>query len=194
MQTKPARRRQELLFHRPHPKKKLILGHHRNFSIALDRRAVRGNGKQVLTKTESVPLPPSFCVIREGFRYETYIDWDRRTNKGARAIELSSGSRPFRRLWRKDSSKSPPRGAVIQRGRFAFLVREYGAARRGESPAGPASLMPFTSSCCAGPTNEVYRWFETVASYARRQPVLTWPLVTVWASSRNRSSLFLKPN
>lgn len=138
----------------------------------------------------------------EGFRDETYLDWERNykweahkqwdevlsrtmyrsllksgefAEISARAVRIESRTNllfSFEKMALRDAVKSNSGAQAFAEGLYDFLYGAGSAQRKFE------------------------RWCETVAALPRKQTrVLTWPLVTVWGFiALPETHIFLKPN
>ena len=137
----------------------------------------------------------------EGFRDETYIDWERDYKEAAhQQWEASLGRREFRRLLDAgDFAEIAARAARIEGKTNLLFSFEKMALRDALNPAEGAEafargLFDFLQGK-GGDRQRFERWIETVAALPRRQTrVLTWPLATVFGFiAQPEKHFFLKP-
>lgn len=138
----------------------------------------------------------------EGFRDETYIDWERGYKWTAHEQwNEQLGKAEFRRLLANQEFAEVAARAVRIESRTNLLFSfEKMALRDAVKPAAGAKafalgLFEFLHAN-RSPQSRFERWIEVVGALPRRQTrVLTWPVVTVFAFlAQPREHFFLKPN
>jgi hypothetical protein len=137
-----------------------------------------------------------------GFRDETYVDWERGYKWAAHEVwEETLGRAEFRRLLAKREFDEIARRAVGLEARTNLLFSFEKMALRDavRMPGGAETFARGLYEFVYGGTStrsRFERWVEAVASLPRRQTrVLTWPLVTVFGFIGDpKTHVFLKPN
>ena len=138
----------------------------------------------------------------EGFRDETYVDWERGYKWTAHQSWLEVlGPAEHRALLRSGEFKEVARRAVQIESRTNLLFSFEKMALRDAvtTAAGAEAFAKGLAGFLHGkgdPRKRFERWCEVVASLPRRQTrVLTWPLVTVFGFIADPDQhIFLKPN
>ncbi|MBA3650578.1 MAG: hypothetical protein H0W66_03610, partial [Chthoniobacterales bacterium] len=138
----------------------------------------------------------------DGFREETYIDWERAYKWSAheRWAEVL-GPKEFKRLLATGRYAEIAAHAVRIESRTNLLFSFEKMALRDavKSAAGAKRFATGLFEFLHGRDDDearFTRWCETVAALPRRQTrVLTWPLLTVWGFiAQPEEHFFLKPN
>jgi len=137
----------------------------------------------------------------DGFRDETYLDWERDYKwSAARTWNQQLGRDAMRALLRDGRHVDLARAAVRIESRTNLLFSFEKMALRDAiaTPAGAEAFAEGLHDWLHGPGSEEKRfeqWCETVAQLPRRQTrVSTWPVVTVFGFlARPRVHFFLKP-
>jgi hypothetical protein len=139
----------------------------------------------------------------EGFRDETYIEWERGYKwETHERWEEALGREEFRGLLRRGEFAEIAARAVRveQRSRhsmiFSFEKMALRDAVRSESGARAFAEGLYGLLHGGGKLERRFNeWVDTVAALPRRQTrVLTWPMVTVWGFlAQPRTHIFLKP-
>jgi hypothetical protein len=140
----------------------------------------------------------------DGFRDETYLDWERnyKAEAHARWVELL-GPEAYRALLRAGRHSEVAANAVRIESRTNLLFSFEKMALRDavRTPRGARifaeGLDEFLHGTGGGsPRARFERWCDAVGSLPRRQTrVLTWPVVTVFGFIANpKAHVFLKPN
>jgi hypothetical protein len=161
-------------------------------------------------KAEQPRIPPAAQRARrkflrffpDGFRDETYIDWERGYKAAAHEAWEESLSRfEMRSLIRKgDFAEIANRAARIEgKTNLLFSFEKMALRDAVKSPEGAEAFANGLYAFLHGRGSDRQRfeqWIETVAALPRRQTrVLTWPLVTVFGFiAQPEKHIFLKPN
>jgi hypothetical protein len=138
----------------------------------------------------------------EGFRDETYLDWERDYKwRAHEQWDEVLGRDAFRSLLRKDEFAEIAAHAVRIESRTNLLFSFEKMALRDavKSPEGARSFAEGLYDLlfgAGGVERRFERWCETVATLPRRQTrVLTWPVVTVFGFiAQPDLHIFFKPN
>lgn len=138
----------------------------------------------------------------EGFRDETYIDWERGYKENAHQQWTEQLSRAeFRRLLAAEQFAEVAAHAVRIESRtnllFSFEKMALRDAVKSEAGAKAFSVGLFDLLHGTGTLQRRFEhWIEVVAQLPRRQTrVLTWPVVTVFGFiAQPETHFFLKPN
>ncbi len=141
-------------------------------------------------------------VFRDGFRDETYLDWERNYKWQAHVQwEALLGRAQLRSLIRANEFAEIAVRAVRIESRTNLLFSFEKMALRDavRTPAGARAFATGLSDFLHGSANlerRFERWCETIASLPRKQTrALTWPLVTVFGFiAQPETHIFLKPN
>jgi hypothetical protein len=141
-------------------------------------------------------------VFPDGFRDETYLDWERNYKWQAhREWEAQLGRAELRSLIRGGEFDEIAARAVRIESRTNLLFSFEKMALRDavKSPAGARAFATGLYEFLHGRGSDEVKfraWCDTVAALPRRQTrVLTWPLVTVWGFiAQPEKHFFLKPN
>jgi hypothetical protein len=138
----------------------------------------------------------------DGFRDETYIDWERDYKEAAHELWVASlGRAEFGSLLKAgEFAEIAQRAARIEGKTNLLFSFEKMALRDAIKP--PEGAEAFARGLYeflhgrGGDRARFERWVETIASLPRRQTrVLTWPMATVWGFiARPEKHFFLKPN
>jgi hypothetical protein len=138
----------------------------------------------------------------EGFRDETYIDWERGYKAAAHEAWTGAlGKKEHRALLEAGDFAEVARRAVLIESRTNLLFSFEKMALRDAVRIGSGAetfargLYEFLHGR-GGVRQRFERWCEAVESLPRRQTrVLTWPLVTVFGFiAQPETHIFLKPN
>jgi hypothetical protein len=138
----------------------------------------------------------------EGFRDETYIDWERGYKwKAHEQWTAALGRQQFKQLLSEQKFAEIASEAVKIESRTNLLFSFEKMALRDavKSKAGAETFARGLYDFLHGGGDEerkFKRWCEVVAQLPRRQTrVLTWPLVTIWGFiAQPEKHFFLKPN
>jgi hypothetical protein len=138
----------------------------------------------------------------DGYRDETYIDWERDYKWAAHERwEQVLSHADFKRMLRAGEHAEIARRAVTIESRTNLLFSFEKMALRDavKSPAGAEAFAEGLYAFLHGADDDKQsfeRWVEAVAELPRRQTrVLTWPLVTVFGFiAQPKKHIFLKPN
>lgn len=138
----------------------------------------------------------------EGFRDETYVDWERGYKWDAhKRWDAALGQERFRTLLKQNRHADIAAKAVSIESRTNLLFSFEKMALRDaiKSPAGARAFADGLYEFLHGSGNLQQRfdaWRDVVAALPRRQTrVLTWPVVTIWGFlAQPRIHFFLKPN
>jgi hypothetical protein len=140
--------------------------------------------------------------FREGFRDETYIDWERGYKWNAHEQWIDAlGPKQFKTLLsrRKYAEIAGHAVRIESRTNLLFSFEKMALRDAVKSPAGAELFANGLYQFLHGAGNSetrFSRWCETVGRLPRRQTrVLTWPLATVWGFiAQPDRHFFLKPN
>src|SRR5436309_842663 len=138
----------------------------------------------------------------EGFRDETYLEWERNYKWNAHMQwEEVLNRRTFAALLRENQFQAIAAHAVRIESRTNLLFSFEKMALRDavKSPAGAKTFAEGLFAFVHGGgsiENRFSHWIEAVAELPRRQTrVLTWPLLTVFGFiAQPQTHIFLKPN
>ena len=138
----------------------------------------------------------------EGFRDETYVDWERGYKWEAhKRWEAALGEKQFRALLKQNSHAAIAAQAVSIESRTNLLFSFEKMALR-DAIKSPGGAKAFATGLCeflhgGGSLQARFdEWRDVVAELPRRETrVLTWPVVTIWGFlAQPRTHFFLKPN
>lgn len=138
----------------------------------------------------------------EGFRDETYLDWERGYKWDAhKRWDATLNEERFRSLLKQNRHAEIATHAVSIESRTNLLFSFEKMALR-DAIKSSAGAKPFAQGLYdflhgAGSHQERFdAWRDVVAELPRRQTrVLTWPVVTIWGFlAQPRTHFFLKPN
>jgi len=138
----------------------------------------------------------------EGFRDETYIDWERGYKWNAHQQWMKVLAPEQFKTLLGDKKYAEIAGQAIRiesRTNLLFSFEKMALRDAVKSPAGAELFASGLYELLHGRGNDetrFSRWCEAVARLPRRQTrVLTWPLVTVWGFiAQPERHFFLKPN
>jgi hypothetical protein len=138
----------------------------------------------------------------EGFRDETYLDWERNYKVAAhRSFEETLGAAEFRNLLEEGRHAEAASRAIRVEARthllFSFEKMALRDAVRSPEAAGRFAEGLFDFLHGDGPLESRFTlWCEVIAGLPRRQTrVLTWPVATVFGFlARPKEHFFFKPN
>ena len=140
--------------------------------------------------------------FKNGFREETYIDWERGyKEKAHNQWEEMLSRRDFELLLkRRDHGEIAARAVRIEsRTNLLFSFEKMALRDAVKTPAGARAFAEGIHAFLHGGAaaeKRFERWCEVIAALPRKQTrVLTWPLVTVFGFiAQPERHMFLKPN
>ncbi len=141
-------------------------------------------------------------IFPEGFRDETYLDWERNYKVAAHhAFEEALGATEFRKLLEEGRHAEAASRAIRVESRthllFSFEKMALRDAVRSQEAAGRFAEGLFDFLHGDGPLESRFIfWCEVLAGLPRRQTrVLTWPVATIFGFlARPKEHFFFKPN
>jgi hypothetical protein len=181
--------------------KRTLPPHGREPSAA--RRKIRGAPTSIALSTRARRCRAKFLRhFPEGFRDETYVDWERDYKWNAhKRWEAALGEEQFRRLLSAGEHETITARAIAIESRTNLLFSFEKMALRDaiKSPAGARAFSQGLFEFLHGSGSIVARfetWCGAVSRLPRRQTrVLTWPIVTVFGFlAQPKQHFYLKPN